>query len=127
LVRDAWEKLAKRASKLADNDLEGPDEQWHDARIKAKQARYAAEAVTSVLGKPAARLAVAAKSVQEVLGNHQDAAVAAETLNDLGHQHLEDGELCLVAGRLVQANRCAVADSRREFGPAWDVARKAVG
>ena len=85
---------------------------WHEARIKAKQARYAAEAVTDVLGKPAARMASAAKPAQEVLGDHQDAAIAADTLNDLGHAHLDDGALCLVAGRLVQANRCAVADSR---------------
>jgi CHAD domain-containing protein len=64
---------------------------------------------------------------QEVLGEHQDAAIAAETMNDLAHAHLDDGELCLVAGRLVQANRSAVADSRRAFGPAWKAARKAVG
>lgn len=126
LVRGAWDKLAKRAGKLDEADLYAADDQWHEARIKAKQARYAAEAVTEVLGKPAARLAAAAKSVQEVLGNHQDAAVAAETLNTLGHEHLDDGELSLVAGRLVEANRCAVADSRREFGPAWAAARKAV-
>ena len=127
LVRGAWDTLAKRARKLANADTDGPDEQWHEARIKAKQARYAAEAVTDVLGKPAARIAAAAKSVQEVLGDHQDAAIAAETLDELAKAHLDDGGLCLVAGRLVQANRSAVADSRRAFGPAWTSARKAVG
>ncbi len=124
LVRGTWNRLAKRARKLAHDDH---DELWHEARIKAKQARYAAEAVTDVLGKGAARMAAAAKSAQEVLGEHQDAAIAADTLNDLGHAHLDDGALCLAAGRLVQANRCAVADSRRAFGPAWKSARKAVG
>jgi CHAD domain-containing protein len=124
LVRGTWDKLAKRARKLTHDDH---DELWHEARIKAKQARYAAEAVTDVLGKGAARMAAAAKAAQEVLGEHQDAAIAAETLNELGHAHLDDGELCLVAGRLVQANRCAVADARRAFGPAWKAARKAVG
>jgi CHAD domain-containing protein len=123
LVRATWDKLAKRARKLAHDDH---DELWHEARIKAKQARYAAEAVTEVLGRGAARMAAAAKSAQEVLGEHQDAAIAADTLNDLGHAHLDDGALCLVAGRLLQANRCAVADSRRAFGPAWKAARKAV-
>ncbi len=124
LVRGTWDKLAKRARKLAHDDH---DDLWHEARIKAKQARYAAEAVTDVLGKGAARMAAAAKSAQEVLGEHQDAAIAADTLNALAHQHFDDGALCLVAGRLVQANRCAVTDSRREFGPAWKAARKAVG
>jgi CHAD domain-containing protein len=127
LVRAAWDALAKRARKLPIGDLDGPDEDWHEARIKAKQARYAAEAVTDVLGKPALKIALAAKSVQEVLGDHQDAAIAAETLDALAKSHLDDGALCLVGGRLVQANRCAVADSRRAFGPAWSSARKEVG
>jgi CHAD domain-containing protein len=124
LVRGAWDRMAKRARKLAHDDH---DDLWHEARIKAKQARYAAEAVTDVLGKGAARMASAAKAAQEVLGEHQDAAIAADTLNDLAHAHLDDGALCLAAGRLVQANRCAVADSRRAFGPAWKAARRAVG
>lgn len=127
LVRSAWDTLAKRARKLAGGDTDGPDEQWHQTRIKAKQARYAAEAVIEVLGKPAAKIAGAAKLVQEVLGDHQDAAIAADTLDALARAHLDDGSFCLVAGRLVQANRCAVADSRRAFGPAWTSARKAVG
>jgi CHAD domain-containing protein len=124
LVRATWDALAKRARKLTHDDH---DDLWHEARIKAKQARYAAEAVTDVLGKGAARMAGAAKMAQEVLGEHQDAAIAADTMNDLAHAHLDDGELCLVAGRLVQGNRSAVADSRRAFGPAWKAARKAVG
>jgi CHAD domain-containing protein len=124
LVRDAWDRMAKKASKL---DAAGEDAQWHEARIRAKQARYAAEAVVTVLGKPAARMAAGAKEVQEVLGDHQDAAIAADVLLALAADHLDDGALCLVAGRLIQANRSAVADSRREFPAAWDSARKAVG
>jgi len=123
LVRGAWDRLAKSARKLAHDD---EDEQWHEARIKAKQARYAAEAVTGVLGKPAARMAAAAKSAQEILGEHQDAAIAAEVVNALAHDHLDDGALCIVAGRLVQGNRSAVADTRRAFPPAWKSALKAV-
>ena len=124
LVRGAWDQLAKNAKKL---DPAGIDDQWHEARIKAKQARYAAEAVVDVLGKPAARMAAGAKQVQEVLGDHQDAAIAADVLVALAADHLDDGGLCIVAGRLIQANRCAVSDSRREFPAAWNAARKAVG
>ncbi|MCW2549265.1 MAG: Inorganic triphosphatase YgiF, contains and domain [Mycobacterium sp.] len=124
LVRGAWDRMAKSARKL---EAAGEDDQWHEARIKAKQARYAAEAVTDVLGKPAARMAAGAKAVQEVLGDHQDAAIAADVLLALAADHLDDAGLCLVAGRLIQANRCAVADSRREFPAAWNSARKAVG
>jgi CHAD domain-containing protein len=124
LVRGAWDRLAKRAKRLDATADAGPDTDWHEARIKAKQARYAAEATADVLGKPAARLAAAAKAVQEVLGDHQDAATAAETLDELGRQHLDDGMLCLTAGRLVQANRCAVSDTRRAFEPVWTSAQQ---
>ncbi len=127
LVRAAWNTMSKRARKLDDTSDASPDDEWHEARIKAKQARYAAEAVSDVLGKPAQRMAAAAKSVQEVLGEHQDAAIAADTMNALGQAHTDDGLVCLTAGRLVQANRCAVSDSRRAFAPAWKSARKAVG
>ena len=130
LVRGAWDAMAKRCRKLDGQSDSSPDDQWHGARIKAKQARYAAEAAAAVLGKPAARLASAAKAVQEVLGDHQDAAIAAETLDTLARAHSGDGLLCLTAGRLVQANRCAVSDSRRAFPAVWKSAsasaRKAV-
>lgn len=116
LVRRAWESMAKRASKL---DPDDPDDAWHEARIKAKQARYAAEAVSDVLGRPAARLSSAAKSVQEVLGVHQDGAIAAETLVGLAQEKSDDGPLCFVAGRLAEWNRGDVARSRREFPPVW--------
>ncbi len=124
LVRGAWDRMAKSCRKLAHD---GEDDQWHAARIKAKQARYAAEAVTDVLGKPAARMAVAAKQVQEVLGEHQDAAIAADVVDALAREHLDDGALCVVAGRLIQGNRSAVTDTRRAFISAWKSARKAVG
>jgi hypothetical protein len=48
-------------------------------------------------------------------------------MDGLGRAHTDDGMVCFTAGRLVQANRCAVSDSRRAFGPAWKSARKAVG
>jgi CHAD domain-containing protein len=116
LVRKAWTGLEKRADKLRPDD---PDDAWHEARIKAKQARYAAEAVVGVLGKPAIRLASAAKSVQEVLGDHQDAAIAAEVLVGLAVEQPDDGALGFVAGRLAEWNRGDVARTRRDFPAVW--------
>ncbi len=124
LVRGAWAAMAKRTRQLHADD---PDDTWHEARLRAKQARYAAEAVLDVLGRPAARLADAAKAVQEVLGEHQDAALAAQKVATLAGEHLDDGELCLAAGRLVEANRCAIADSRARFPAVWKRAEKAGG
>ena len=80
LVRRAWKKLAREVSALR---MAGDDDSWHDARKTAKRVRYAAEAVAPALGKPAKRFAKQVERVTEVLGQHQDAAVAADVLNHL--------------------------------------------
>jgi CHAD domain-containing protein len=122
LLRKAWSALEKRAERLTPG---GPDEAWHEARIRAKQARYAAEAVREVLGKPAARLAGAAKAVQEALGDHQDGAIAAETLAGLATEAPDDGAVGFVAGRLAEWNRGDVARVRGDFPGVWATARRA--
>jgi CHAD domain-containing protein len=55
------------------------DEALHRVRIDAKGLRYAAEAVAP-LARPMARLERAARRVQDVLGEHQDAVVAGDWL-----------------------------------------------
>jgi CHAD domain-containing protein len=122
LVRKSWNALAKPADGLRPGD---PDDTWHEARIKAKQARYAAEAVVDVLGRPAVRLGAAAKSVQEVLGEHQDGAIAAEILVGLAAEQPDDAALAFVAGRLAEWNRGDVARTRREFPAVWKRASRA--
>ena len=52
-------------------------------RINGKQARYAVDAVAPVIGGPAEKLAKALGRVQTLLGEHQDAAVAADTWVDV--------------------------------------------
>ncbi|TXR57324.1 CYTH and CHAD domain-containing protein [Quadrisphaera setariae] len=80
LVRKAWKKLAREVAALR---MAGDDDSWHDARKTAKRVRYAAEAVTPALGKPAKRFAKQVERVTELLGQHQDAAVAADVLAHL--------------------------------------------
>ena len=60
------------------------DHRLHQARKAAKRARYAAELVEPVLGKPARRQVKQAKKLQELLGRHQDSVLAAAVLRDLG-------------------------------------------
>lgn len=83
LFDKSWRKLAKEVRALT---LEGPAEQWHEARITAKRARYAAEALAPVFGAPAKALASALADVTEQLGEHQDAAIAQETCRELAAQ-----------------------------------------
>ncbi|TNM64422.1 CYTH and CHAD domain-containing protein [Streptomyces sp. NP160] len=80
LVRTAWKKLAREVTELR---MAGDDDSWHEARKTAKRVRYAAEAVTPALGKPAKKFAKQVERVTELLGQHQDAAVAADVLAHL--------------------------------------------
>ncbi|MBD0675886.1 CHAD domain-containing protein, partial [Streptomyces sp. CBMA156] len=56
------------------------DRALHEARKAAKRARYAGETAALAAGARAERFARRMKDVQEVLGEHQDAVVAASTL-----------------------------------------------
>ncbi|MQY24246.1 CHAD domain-containing protein [Nocardia macrotermitis] len=51
-------------------------EHLHEIRKSAKRLRYCAEAAADVLGGPAAELALRAKKLQSVLGDHRDAVEA---------------------------------------------------
>ena len=77
LVRSPWRKLKKAADALGPDSA---DTDFHAVRIRAKRARYAAEAVALVYGREVRRFARAIADVQSVLGDHQDTAVAEEWL-----------------------------------------------
>lgn len=51
-------------------------EDLHAIRIKVKRARYAAELAGPELGRPGERFVDKAKTVQDILGEHQDAVTA---------------------------------------------------
>lgn len=122
MVAKAWRKLAKKAGKL---HLDDPDDTWHAARINAKRARYAAEAAAPALGSDATRLAKACARVQDVLGEHQDAATAAEVWLDIAAAHPGDAALVLTGGRLAERERAAVHRARAAFDDVWDDATRA--
>lgn len=111
----AVERLSLRAS----------DVRWHKARIRAKRARYAAEAAAVALGDQAAATGRAMAAVQSVLGDHQDAAVAADAVLAVAQAHPDDPVLVLLCGRLAERERAAVRDARARFGPVWKAAGKA--
>jgi CHAD domain-containing protein len=74
LVDRQWKRLRRRVRKSGRNPS---DRQLHRIRIASKQLRYAAEAASPVIGKPARRTARRAEALQTILGEHHD-AVAAE-------------------------------------------------
>lgn len=100
----------------------------HETRKAAKRARYAAEAATPALGKKggkkARRFAKRMKSVQSVLGGHQDAVLARAAACDIGVQAHLAGEIAFSFGLLqYHAHRQALACEKQSHR-AWQRARR---
>jgi CHAD domain-containing protein len=100
-------------------DPDAPDAAWHAVRVNGKRARYAVEAVAGVLGGEAAALASELAKVQDLLGEHQDAAVAADTWLAIANADPDDHTLAVTAGRLYERERSAVRAARTAFPSAW--------
>ncbi|MFJ4188725.1 CHAD domain-containing protein [Kitasatospora sp. NPDC089509] len=91
------------------------DSALHEARKAAKRARYAGETATPAVGAAAERFAERMKAVQEVLGEHQDAVVAAAAL---AGQAAEDGE-AFAYGVLYAGQLAAAETARGRLPEAW--------
>jgi CHAD domain-containing protein len=117
-VQKPWRKLRKAADAI---DEQSSDHDLHQTRIRAKRVRYAAEAVAEALGKDAKKFAEAAESVQELLGEHQDAIVAADWLR---HHAGTEPATAFVAGELVVMERDAAREARDEWPEVWRKARR---
>ncbi len=118
LLRKEWRRTRKAFKKL---DAGSDDHELHAARIKVKRARYAAELAAHELGRSGSRFVTAAKDVQDVLGKHQDAAVAEDRLGawaDAGHA----GE---AATRLVELQEERKVKARAAWPDAWKTLRRA--
>jgi len=92
------------------------DEELHGARIRVKRARYAAELASHELGKQGERFVEAAKELQDVLGEHQDAVVAEERLRAWARADPRAG---LAAGRLVDRAQARKQQARSDWPAGW--------
>src|SRR5205085_4860795 len=99
---------------------EDRDRALHETRKAAKRLRYATEAVEPTLGKPATRLTEALKSVQSLLGDHQDAAVLRPVLRELAAQaHLEGGN-GFTYGLLYATETARAERAEHDVPAAWE-------
>ncbi|MDH2391504.1 CYTH and CHAD domain-containing protein [Streptomyces sp. HNM0663] len=115
-----YDRLAQRVeTALSLPAGEERDLALHDARKAAKRARYAGEAATTALGKPAKRFAKRMKAVQTVLGDHQDSVVAREALRNLAIQAHAAGESAFTWGLLYGHEESAAATRERELPQVW--------
>ena len=125
MVARPWRQLSTSGRGrvgAGDLDVHGPDDDWHSVRIRAKRARYAVESVAKLIGGSAAALGESLTEVQELLGEHQDAAVAAGTWLAIARSDVDDHTLAVTAGRLVERERAAVRRVRERFPAAWAAA-----
>lgn len=116
LVDKSWRRLRRSVKGL---ELEGPAETWHQARIAAKRARYAAGAVIPVFGEPAESLEEALSLVTEVLGEHQDACVAQDVIREIAAMRDVDGETGFALGLLHEHEFEEEIHNRIEFRGIW--------
>ncbi|MER7174163.1 CYTH and CHAD domain-containing protein [Streptomyces mesophilus] len=91
------------------------DLEMHEARKKAKRTRYAAELATPALGKPAKAMASYAKSLQGLLGEHQDSVMCREALREIAAQAAAAGESSFTYGLLYGREERAAADCERDL------------
>ena len=112
LIRKPWKRLRDQVRRLA---ADPPDQELHEVRKSAKKARYALEAVAPATGKQAGRAAKRLAALQDTLGDHQDAVVAAEWIERAALRSNDDVDTAFVAGELA----ASFAADRRELRQAW--------
>ena len=120
-VRRDWQRLA-RAFDAARQAPPGPrrDVLLHEVRKAAKRARYSAEAVIPVVGRPAESFARAAKELQTLLGDHHDSVELRALLRRVATgAHLE-GQDTFSYGRLHAIEQAHAERIEDRLPPVWD-------
>jgi CHAD domain-containing protein len=132
LVRKSFRRVERAAAVVDEGDTSsgdavGHDHPLHEVRKAAKRARYAAESVAPVVGKPAKRLADALEDIQETLGDHQDSVVERVWLRDLGMRAHLAGENAWTFGRLHGLAEARALHDEELYAGLRDAAREAAG
>jgi CHAD domain-containing protein len=121
-ARAAWRRTSRAAAAVATAD--DTDAALHEVRKAAKRARYAAETARPLLGKPARRFATRMKSVQKLLGEHQDTVVTRAELRQLGAQAHLAGENGFSFGRLHGHEQSRAERLERAYPATWRAAAR---
>jgi CHAD domain-containing protein len=117
VFRGEWRRTRKAFARLGDDP---PDEELHAFRIRVKRSRYAAELAEHELGKGAHSFLAAAKALQDVLGEHQDATVTGARLASWA----AGGAAGDGATALLERERERQAEARAAWPAAWKALRR---
>jgi len=116
----AWKRLAKHGERMSPA---WTDADYHELRIRAKRARYAADAIGPALdgarrdGADAIRKRLAA--LQTLLGELQDAATSREEILASAARHPENGPFNLAAGITLEREVQRANAARKAVPDAW--------
>jgi len=122
-LRHVWRAEWRRARKaFADLDEHSGDAALHAARIRVKRARYAAELAAHELGKRGKAFVEAAKELQDVLGDHQDAVVADGRIRAWARDGAARSE---AVERLLATERERREAARAAWPAAWKALKRA--
>lgn len=115
-----------RDRRRAASALDGEEKELalHAVRKGAKRARYAGEALAPTFGTDAARFAAAMERLQDVLGEHRDAALTRELLTDMAARAHAAGEDPFPYGRLVGLDAARAEAAGAEYDDAWRAASR---
>jgi CHAD domain-containing protein len=120
LARKAFVKLEECVESPQDRF---PEKELHHIRILVKRARYTIKLSEPFLRKHAKRFLQQAKSLQDVLGQHQDALVLEHQL--LSHRTLTRSPgVAFVKGILVERCRNRQKATRQNLPQLWEKLRK---
>lgn len=122
---DAAQQLPLHAAGVPEPSS-GPRDQdagLHEARKAYKRARYAAEALAPVGGSSATQLAKRMRTLQDLLGAHQDTVVGARLMRDYGMRAHLDGDNAFSYGLLYQRE----VEEGRRWLDGLDRARRRAG
>ncbi|WP_328669095.1 CYTH and CHAD domain-containing protein [Streptomyces sp. NBC_00328] len=125
VIAKAVRKDFGKVSDLVEQALDRPpgadrDHAMHDARKKAKRTRYAAEAAAPALGGPAAGLVKSMKSLQSLLGDHQDSVMTREALRELAALAHAAGESSFTYGVLYGREEQRAVEAEAALPGTWE-------
>ena len=122
MAKRTWNKLDKDVRRLS---FTSPDSQWHEVRIRAKRARYTADATATISGKAMRGYAQKLAVITDILGELHDAHVAELLLRELAEAPNMSGREGLALGRLLDLQIHNNLCERRRFTKAWPQTRSA--
>lgn len=122
LIQRRYRKFRKAGDVIA---KDSPAEEYHELRKRGKRLRYALEFFAEIYGKPATELTKALKSLQDVLGGHQDAEVAVAQLRELAlpakkrRGRSVSPQTIFAMGGVSHRYEALTGELREEFPPAY--------